>query len=237
METTDRSVSAAEPSRSAELALRRLGFSRVVHADRDAGVEPAFWVQEPGVPRRLFPVFIEAGSASTPAETVGRWIDHAQATTSDRRAIVVVPNDGAAEEAWKRYGAKGGRGPETDLAILVVPPVVGRSESTAHWHARIVSREEVLRLSTGIVVGMFRRAQAEGGSAQLDFEELLGTMRSRFGVDVHRSLGVKSDEDALYLIYQLALKHAYAPGDPGSNLHLLVLKPTGPGARLPWFAA
>ena len=30
---------------------------------------------------------------------------------------------------------------------------------------------------------------------------------------------------------------SYAPGDAGSNLHTLVLKPTGPAARLPWYAA
>ncbi len=54
---------------------------------------------------------------------------------------------------------------------------------------------------------------------------------------MNRSLGVKADEDALFLLYQLAQRDAYAPGEPGANLHLLVLKPTGPAARLPWFAA
>lgn len=236
METTDRAQVGGEPPRSIEVALRRLGFARVNHAHRESGVEPAFWVQEPGVPRRLFPVFIEAPARASPAETIGRWFERGPGPAADRRAIVVVPTDGAAEEAWKRYGSVGGRPVEGDLAILVVPPAE-HGEPTAHWHARVVSRDEILRLSTGIVVGMFRRAQAEGGSPQLDFEELLTNLRGRFGVDVHRSLGVKSDEDALYLIYQMALKYSYAPGDPGANLHVLVLKPTGPAARLPWFAA
>ena len=94
----------------------------------------------------------------------------------------------------------------------------------------------MLRIATGVVVGLFRRAQAAEGSNQVDFEELLTLLKGRFGIDVNRSLGVQSDEDALYLLYQLATRDSYAPGDPGSSLHLLVLKPTGPAARLPWFA-
>ena len=92
-------------------------------------------------------------------------------------------------------------------------------------------------MGTGVVVGMFRRAQDSEGASPVDFEEMLGILKTRFGIDVHRSLGVSSDEDALFLLYQLALRDSYAPGDPGANLHLLVLKPTGPAARLPWFAA
>ncbi|HEV2167187.1 MAG TPA: hypothetical protein VGS23_09485, partial [Thermoplasmata archaeon] len=64
----------------------------------------------------------------------------------------------------------------------------------------------------------------------------LATLRARFHVDVAGSLGVASDEDALWMMYQLALRHGYAPGDPSGNLHMLVLKPTGPAARLPWFS-
>ena len=85
-------------------------------------------------------------------------------------------------------------------------------------------------------MGLFRRAQDEG-SGQIDFSEILTILRRRFGVDPHRSLGVASDEDALFLLYQLALRDAYAPGDPGANLHLIVAKPGGPAGRLPWFAA
>ena len=80
-------------------------------------------------------------------------------------------------------------------------------------------------------------ALSEAGSSQIDFEEMLTLLKSRFGIDVHGSLGVKTDEDALFLLYQLALRDSYAPGDAGANVHVLVLKPTGPAARLPWFAA
>jgi photosystem II stability/assembly factor-like uncharacterized protein len=44
------------------------------------------------------------------------------------------------------------------------------------------------------------------------------------------SLPVRSVEGAV------GERDAYAPGDPGANLHLLVLKPSGPAARLPWFS-
>ena len=123
------------------------------------------------------------------------------------------------------------------MSVLVVPAGERTDPTPPHFHLRIAEPAEILRLATGIVVGLFRRAQASDESGQIDFEELLGLLRQRFGVDVNRSLGVRSDEDALYLLYQLAQRDSYAPGDPGQNLHLLVLKPTGPAARLPWFAA
>jgi hypothetical protein len=92
-------------------------------------------------------------------------------------------------------------------------------------------------VATGVVVGLFRRAQALESSSQVDFEEMLALIRDRFGIDVPRSLNVASDEDALYVLYQLAQRDSYVPGDPGANLHMIVLRPTGPSARLPWFAA
>ena len=234
MPDPDRAPIPPDPARPVELALRRLGYSRVPESERAPGIEPAFWVREPGVPRRLYPVFIEFGRPTADASAIGRWIS--SNSTKDRRAIVVVPNDVAAEEAWRQIGSTPNRTADGGLAILVVPS----SEAVppaVHWHARIVPRSEVLRLSTGIVVGMFRRAQSAGGTMQIDFEELLTALRQSFGIDVHRSLGVQSDEDALFLIYQMATRFSYAPGDAASNLHLLVLKPTGPAARLPWFAA
>jgi hypothetical protein len=61
-------------------------------------------------------------------------------------------------------------------------------------------------------------------------------LRSRFGVDIHRSLGVDGDGDALFLLYQLARRDGYAPNDGGATLHQVILQPSGPAARLPWFA-
>jgi len=222
--------------RTAETVLKRLGYSRVPPG-RKAAVEPAFWVQEAGVPRRTFPVFVPPGGPATVAQGIDRWVEglreeHARTL----RAIFVVPNDAAAEAAWARLAHSPGSTIDHEVSILVVPPP-DREAEPAHFHLRLATPQEILRFATGIVVGLFRRAQASEGSSQIDFEELLATLKSRFGIDVHRSLRVQSDEDALFLLYQLALRDSYAPGDPGANLHLLVLKPSGPAARLPWFAA
>jgi hypothetical protein len=225
--------------RRAEAALRRLGYSRVpATPSRDVPVEPAFWVQEAGVPRRTFPVFVQGSAADASVDRLSQWARTPLAPpTTPKRAIVVVPSDTAAEAAWAslRQGPKDD--PSTELSILVLDAPQGGPDAEPRWHAGTLPRAEILRLATGIVVGLFRRAQDSEGPAQLDFSELLALLRQRFGVDVHRSLGVDSDEDALFILYQLAQRDAYAPGDAASNLHLLVLKPTGPGARLPWFAA
>ena len=233
MEPRESAVPRPDPSRVAEFALRRLCYARVAPSQREASVEAAFWVRREGG-KRTVPVFIEGTAPETRAAVRG-WIERRAGGRSHREAIVVVPTDGDADEAWRRYGGEAEQFLDRDLAILVLPP--GRADSNAHWHARIVPRSEILRLATGVVVGMFRRAQAAGSPTSIDFEEMLQTIRHHFGVDVHRSLGVRNDEDALYLIYQMALKDAYAPGDPAPNLHMLVLKPSGPAARLPWFAA
>ena len=142
---------------------------------------------------------------------------------------------GAAEEAWERLSRTGRAPTEHDVSILVVPSE-SASERTAHFALRRAEPRELLRIATGVVVGLFRRSRDEDGAGALDFGEMLQALRGRFGIDVHRSLGVRSDEDALFVLYQLAQRDAYAPGDAGSNLHLLVLKPTGPAARVPWFA-
>ncbi len=227
-------VSTADLSRTAEAALKRLGYARIPPVSRDLPGAPEFWVQESGVPRRTFPVFVEERGAAGSLARLTAWAaGTATARTVPPRAIVVVPSDGAADEAWRTLRRDTGVDPE--LAILVVPPRA-EADRAAHWHAGTLPPRDILRLATGIVVGLFRQAQADG-SSQIDFTELLGMLRQRFGVDVHRSLGVASDEDALFLLYQLAVRDAYAPGDPGANLHLLVVKPAGPAARLPWFAA
>jgi len=58
-------------------------------------------------------------------------------------------------------------------------------------------------------------------------DTLLQILRRQFRVDLHASLGVDSDEAALFMLYQLARRYGFAPGDPAANLHLLVLRPTG----------
>lgn len=237
MPDSDRVGGTADRLRAAETVLKKMGYARVPAIRREPEAEPSFWVQESGVPRRTFPVYVHSAEESTGAP-FERWAAVARrAAVPTRRAIFVVPNDRAAEETWANLARVPGAALDNEVSVLVVPPT-GRSEANApHFHLRLADRAEVLRLATGIVVGLFRRAQAADEPGQVDFEELLTGLRQRFGIDVHRSLGVRSDEDALYILYQLAQRDSYAPGDPGANLHLLVLKPTGPAARLPWFAA
>ncbi len=231
-------VPIAERARSAETVLRRLGYARV-RPERKHVAEPdaSFWVQEPGFPRRTFPVFLAPTETTALAERIDRWLHvGGPATPPRRRAIFVAPSDAAAEEAWARVGGHASVDASGAVSILVLPKSE-EAERPAHFHLRRALPSEVLRLATGVVVGLFRRAQATESSGQIDFEEMLAALRSQFGVDVNRSLSVESDEDALFLLYQLAQRDSYAPGDGGANLHLLVLKPTGPAARLPWFAA
>ncbi len=222
-------------SREAESVLRRLGFARVEPARRAREPGVAFWVQESGVPRRTFPVFVPPRERAALTEGIDRWLARAGAErAAPRRAIFVAPSDAAAEEAWARLARTGEATLEHDVSILVVPPEP--AAEPGHFALRRIPPEAVLRLATGVVVGLFRRARDDESSSSVDFGEMLGLLRGRFGIDVARSLGVRTDEDALFLLYQLAQRDAYAPGDAGANLHLLVLKPSGPAARLPWFA-
>ncbi|HXW67771.1 MAG TPA: hypothetical protein VEL82_07865 [Thermoplasmata archaeon] len=236
MPETEPRSSESDRLRAAENVLKRLGFSRVPPARREGEGGAAFWVQEAGVPRRTFPVFVPLASPASD-DRIEEWASAASGAHGlGRRAIFVVPSDRAADEAWARLSRRPGTTIDNEVSVLVVPTGVRAPPEAGHFHLRIAEPREILALATGIVVGLFRRARASDEPGQVDFEELLALLKARFGVDVHRSLGVKSDEDALYLLYQLALRDAYAPGDPGTNLHLLVLKPTGPAARLPWFA-
>ncbi len=222
--------------RATETVLKRLGYSRVSAGRAPAPLQPSFWVQEAGVPRRTFPVFVPPSGRATVAEGIDRWVDGLRGVPSKAaRAIFVVPSDADADEAWARLGGTTMATIDHEVSILVVP-LAERAGDAPHFHLRVAPPAEVLRFATGIGVGLFRRAQAAEGSSQIDFEELLGLLKGRFGLDVQRSLGVRSDEDALFVLYQLAQRDAYAPGDPGANLHLLVLKPSGPAARLPWFS-
>jgi hypothetical protein len=236
MSETDRVPAADDRQRGAESVLRRMGYARVEpgRQPREPGV--SFWVQEAGVPRRKFPVFVPRAERSSLSEGIDRWLAHVPSETpTPRRAIFVAASDAAAEEAWERLNRTGRASTEHDVSILVVP-AEQEAERTAHFALRRAEPRELLRIATGVVVGLFRRSRDEDGAGAIDFGEMLQSLRGRFGIDVHRSLGVRSDEDALFVLYQLAQRDAYAPGDAGSNLHLLVLKPTGPAARVPWFA-
>jgi hypothetical protein len=235
MSDSGRVGAAGERARDAENVLKRMGYSRVAPTRREPTTDASFWVQESGVPRRTFPVYVPAARGEVDAG-IDRWVEVARGAPQSRRAIFVVPNDTAAEAAWARLSRAPGSTIDHEVSILVVPNEP-RADPPPHFHLRVVPPKEILRVATGIVVGLFRRAQSSDGAAPVDFEEMLVHLKTRFGFDVQRSLGVGSDEDALFLLYQLALRDSYAPGDPGANLHLLVLKPTGPAARLPWFAA
>ncbi len=230
--------SAGEILRQAETALKRFGYSRIPSNVRETAVQPEFWVQEAGVPRRTFPVLVASGTdPAPPSDRLAEWIRGAQgARRPTKRAIVVVPTDVEADAEWQKVRETAPSPLDPELSILVLPPRPS-GEDGPHWHEVVVSPKELLGLATGVVVGLFRRAHASEGSAQVDFSELLEILRSRFRVDVARSLQVENDEDALFILYHLAQRDSYAPGDPGPNLHAIVLRPAGPAARLPWFAA
>lgn len=238
MSDTAPTVSTPDRQRDAENVLKKLGYSKVSSPRREPTVEPTFWVQESGVPRRTFPVFVPTGGATAVQAGIERWVDGVRGVRpSQRRAIFVVPTDETAEEAWRRFSLTAGRSViDHEVSILVVPSPA-RADDVPHFHLRPAEPREILAIATGIVVGLFRRAASGDEAGPVDFEELLTLLTTRFGIDVHRSLGVRSDEDALFILYQLAARDSYAPGDGGANLHTLVLKPTGPAARLPWFAA
>ncbi|HUI38199.1 MAG TPA: hypothetical protein VLY85_01050 [Thermoplasmata archaeon] len=225
-----------EALRDAESALARMGFSRIPAVVPGAAPPPEFWVREAGVPRRAFPVFVEPGAPEGGPGPYYQWMTGASTPEPSRsRAIVVVPSERAAREAWSMLRERSAGPVESELAILVLPD--GPGARAPYWHRGILPHRALLRLATGIAVGLYYRAQASEGGSQVEFTELLDILKTRFLVDVAGSLGVDSDEDALFILYQLAVRDAYAPGDPGSSLHLLVLKPTGPAARIPWFAA
>lgn len=222
-----------EAIHAAEAALARLGFRRIT-ANPSEGAD--FWVREEAIPERKHPVFLwEEPSSDAPVDALNAWRRAAERAGPLPRPIVIVPTERAAEVAVAR-GARAGAVPE-ELAVLVVPKGTPAASTEPRWHALVLSRREVLDVATGVVVGLFRRAQAGEGSSEIDFPEMLHILKRTFRIDLYASLGVDSDEAALFLLYQLARKYGFAPGDSASNLHLIVLRPTGPAARLPWFAA
>lgn len=210
-------------TRAAESALRRMGFSRI-SVDVRGGDQSDFWVESPGAPRRRYAVFVdEFKSGGRPGP-------------EGHPAILVVPDEERARAAWTAIRQPGRSAVDPDVSILVLAPSpAGAAEP--HWHAGIIERRQLPWIATGVIVGLFRRSTRSGEGAQIDFEEMLRVLRTRFHIDLAATLGTQSTEDSLWVMYQLALRYSYAPGDGASTLHTLVLKPTGPSARLPWFAA
>lgn len=233
METPSHDARAPAPEqvRAAEAALARLGYQRV-EAPGPAGA--AFWVEEKEGPKRRFPVFLWDGPPEGPVAVLDAWRRSAAAGDRPPRPILVVPTERAAEEALGHGSQR--RLAADEMAVLVVPRSASPT-SEPRWHALVLPRRELLDVATGVVVGLFRRAEAAEGSSEIDFQEMLQVLRRKFRIDLYASLGVDSDEAVMFLLYQMARRYGFAPGDSSANLHLLVLRPTGPAARLPWFAA
>ncbi|MHB1435315.1 MAG: hypothetical protein ACYCPN_05315 [Thermoplasmata archaeon] len=237
MAPNDRSESPPVLIREAESVLRKLGFSRAAPDRRRRRVEPTFWVAETRTPTRVQPVFVTPAKGAPTDAGLEAWITHVRSLRpSLPEGILVVPSDRLAETAIARL-TETGEAPHPGAPPILVVPDEPKGTGAPHWYLRTVARREVLRVATGVVVGLFRRSMASEESTPVDFEEMLDHLRRRFAIDVPRSLGVSNDEESLFLLYQMALRDSWAPNDGGANLHLLVLKATGPAARLPWFAA
>jgi hypothetical protein len=220
--------------REAEAALRELGFPKARSSGHRPTPAPSFWVENPRTRRRSIPVYVDRAGAGLPAGITPADASP-EAESEMAPPILVVPTDAAAESAWSLVPKTRGPLAPTKLRILVLRGPQGTARAP-HWHLVTVPPTEVLRIATGIVVGMYRRAFAGSGPGDIDFSELLGTLRQEYHIDVQRSLGVQSDEDALFILYHLALRDTFAPGNIAGNLHSIVANPTGPASRIPWFA-
>jgi len=216
--------------REAEAALRDLGYHRTRSSGPRPLPTPSFWVHGPRSRTGSIPVYVNRPEGALPA---GAPANGPEAET--HAAILVVPTDAAAESAWRLLPSSPGAPSPTKLSILVLRDPRGNSRAP-HWHLLVAPPKEVLRLATGIVVGMYHRAFAGQAGGDIDFGELLATLRAQYHVDVQKSLGVESDEDALFILYHLALRDTFAPGNIAGNIHSIVANPTGPASRIPWFA-
>jgi hypothetical protein len=228
------SLTDEELVREAEAALRELGFPKARPVGPRQSPAPSFWVENPRTRRRSIPVYVDRAGAA-----VSGVVPPADAGPDPELdavpPILVVPTDAAAESAWSLVPKTRGLLAPTKIRILVLRDPKGAARAP-HWHLVTVPPREVLRLSTGIVVGMYRQAFTGSGAGDIDFSELLNTLRQEYHIDVQRSLGVQSDEDALFILYHLALRDSFAPGNIAGNLHSIVANPTGPASRIPWFA-
>lgn len=233
--------------------LQKMGFSLTrSEAHGAAGeAEADLWVRPPGTKSLVAPVFVEASSPGSPEaraeRLVSRWT-HGLRTTAPRiprASILIVTSDQSAEIAGQRLVATSPVPlPETvsRTRILVNPSREAEPEASPHWHRLRLPPRVVLMLATGTLLALAERAEKaqtagdEGGGGVIDVEGMFRELRRTFNVDVEGSLGVTREEDAMFLLYQLALRETYAPGDQGASLHELVNDPKGPAARLPWFA-
>src|SRR5580700_6213560 len=160
-------VTAPDPAPSsnrvgAESALRRLGYAPVAGLGEISPTPPSFWVQEPGARKRRLRVYADGWDA----------LDRA-GVAPDLPAIVVVPTEQAADQAWEKLYRSPKARLDPDISILVVP-TAGRQEPDPHWHAGPVDRQDLLRLATGVLVGLVRRVETGPG---LDFHQMLEVMR------------------------------------------------------------
>jgi hypothetical protein len=206
------------------------------------------WVRQDRRKSRLFPVIVSSDPAYLWGKEQGRSgqaLPPSVRKALQREAIVVVPDDEVAERLLQRFQTLD---PSTSQEtserprILVVPPAESPGRPP-HWHRRIALPRELLRVATGILVGMLQEESeasstdaAGDGGPSLDFGRMLQLMEDEFHIDVLRSTGASSPPEALGILYQVALRYGYAPGDAGTQLHTLVLKPDNPLSHIPWFA-
>ena len=85
MSDPDRAPAGDDRQRDAESVLRRMGYARVEPGRRLREPGASFWVQEAGVPRRTFPVFVPRAERASLAEGIDRWLAHPAAAAPRRR--------------------------------------------------------------------------------------------------------------------------------------------------------
>lgn len=223
--------------------LLKMGYPPVASVASGARREVDLWVVREGGSVQL-PVYISPASTGPRVEEeaaalIRRWSEgNRTAEVALTPSILVVSNDMAASAAARNLfetSPISAPATTTTAAILVVPPEEGRP----HWHRYILPPRQVLTLATGTILGLTLRQgsinpEGEGGP-NLDFAAMLHHLKFTLHVDVEGSLGVTSEEDALFMLYQLAIRYGYAPGDHGSSLHMLTLKPSSPASRVPFY--
>lgn len=246
-----RSPAAPEGDRQLLLStLQKMGFLPTSPSVRSGGNDADLWVRS-SRGRNVVGVFVEAPSTLPnevrTRELVERWSSGLGITSPAGKggsSILVVDSDNSAATAGQAMVTASPMPLSVAIArtrILVLPRKGEGESPSAHWHRLRLPPRVVLMLATGTLVGLAQRNrgddEGEGeGAVPIDIEGMFRALRQTFSVDIEGSFGVKREEDAMFLMYQLALKETYAPGDQGASLHELVHNPKGPAARLPWFA-